>query len=174
MSFPPPPSRTSAAASRSLSSSSSVSSAPPLPPRGQSGPPPPPPHGQSGPPPTPPRGTAAPPVIRPSPSHPPLPPPITNRPPPIVRSTRPDFHALSKIPEPPTSAADTEIDWSNLSPEDKTVFFNWLDEFFTKFTPPSITKDAAVAHRPTIAASSHAPPLKSSVSLRFYPLCSHK
>ena len=151
--FPPPPSRTSSAASRSLSSSSSASLPPPLPSRGQSGPPPPPP-----------RGTAVPPalpVIRPQPN--PLP-TITSGPPPIVRSTRPDFHARPKIPKPPTTSSDTEIDWSNLSPEDKAIFFSWLDEFFTNFTPPSINRDAAVAHRPAIPASSHALPLQSSVS----------
>ena len=151
VSFLPPPSRTSSAASPSLSSSSSASSPPPLPSRGQSGAPPPPP----------PRRTAvppAPPVIRPSPS------PIANGPPPIVRSTRPDFHARPKIPKPPTTLSDTEIDWSNLSPEDKTTFFNWLDEFFSNFTPSSNTRDAAVAHRPAIAAPSHALPLQSYVS----------
>ena len=155
--FPPPPSRTSSAASPSLSSSSSASSPPPLPSRGQSAAPPPLP-----------RRTAispAPPVIRPSPSQPN--PPPTNGPPPIVRSTRPDYHARPKISKPPTSSSDTEIDWSNLSPEDKTTFFNWLDEFFANFTPPSNTRDAAVAHRPAIAASSHAPPPQSSVSYTF-------
>ena len=156
--FLPPPSRTSSATSRSLSSSS-ASSAPPLPSRGHSGPPPPPPRGTAVPP--------APPVIRPSPSQPNLPPITNGPPPPIIRSTRPDFHARPKIPNPPTTSSDTEIDWSNLSPEDKTVFFNWLDEFFANFTPPSITRDAAVAHRPAIGASSHAPPLQSSVSIHF-------
>jgi hypothetical protein len=158
VSFPPPPSRTSSAASPSLSSSSSAaSSPPPLPSRGQSGAPPPPP-----------RKTAispAPPVIRLSPSQ--TNPPPTNGPPPIIRSTRPDFHAHPKIPKPPTSSSDTEIDWSNLSPEDKTTFFNWLDEFFSNFTPPSITNDAAVARRPAIATSSHALPLESFVSYPF-------
>ena len=158
VSFPPPPSRTSSAASRSLSSSSSASSVPPLPSRGHSNPPPPPPRGTAVPP--------APPVIRPSPQ--PNPPPITNAPPPIVRSTRPDFHAHPKIPKPPTTSSNTEINWSNLSPEDKTTLFNWLDEFFTNFKPPSNTRDAAVAHR--AAASSHALPLQSSVSLHFFRL----
>lgn len=161
--FPPPPSRTSSAASRSLSS---TSSAPPLPSRGQSGPPAPPPRGTAVVPP-------APPVIRPSPSQP-NPPPFSSGPPPIVRSTRPDFHAHPKFPKQPpitaTTSSDTEIDWSNLSPEDKTVFFNWLDEFFANFKPP---RDAAVAHRPAIATSSHAPPVQSSVEfhLYFFPAC---
>ena len=151
VSFAPPPSRTSSAASRSLSSSSSASSAPPLPSRGPSGPPPPLPRRTE--------VSPAPPVIRPSSSQQnPL------GPPPIIRSTRPDFHARPKIPNPPTALSDPEIDWSNLSPEDKAVFFNWLDEFFANFTPPTITRDAAVAHSPAIAASSHAPPPQSSVS----------
>jgi hypothetical protein len=149
--FLPPPRRTSSAASQSLSSSS-ASSAPPLPSRGHSGPPPPPP----------PRGTTvppAPPTIRSSPQLNPTP----IGPPPIVRSTRPDFQARPKIPNLPTSS-DTEIDWSNLSPEDKTVFFNWLDEFFGNFSPPRVTRDAALAHRPAIANASHGPPQQSSVS----------
>ena len=151
--FLPPPSRTSSAASRSLSSSSSASLPPPLPSRGPS----------SGPPPPPPRGIAAapaPPAIRSSPQ--PKPPSIANGPPPIVRSTRPDIHPRPEISKPPTSS-ETEIAWSNLSPEDKKIFFNWLDEFFTKFTPPSTARGGAVAHHPAITTS-HGPQPKSSVS----------
>jgi hypothetical protein len=151
--LPPPPSRTSSVASRSLSSSSSASSAPPLPSRGPpSGPPPPPPRGTAPPP--------APPAIRSSPSL-----QITNGPPPIVRSTRPDNHARPETPKPLSPSSETEIDWSNLSPEDKKIFFNWLDEFFARFTPPSVPRDAAAAHRPVITASSHAPQPQSSVSI---------
>lgn len=159
VSFPPPPSRTSSVASPSLSSSSSVaSSPPPLPSRGQSGAPPPLPRRTP--------ISPAPPVIRLSPSQPN--PPPTNGPPPIVRSTRPDFHAR---PKPPTSSSEREFDWSNLSPEDKTTFFNWLDEFFSNFTPPSTNSDAAVARRPAIATSSHALPLQSSVSYPSFSAC---
>ena len=174
VSYPPPPSRTTSVASPSLSSSSSVassvaSSPPPLPSRGQSGAPPPLPRRSAIPP--------APPVIRPSLSQPN--PPPTNGPPPIVRSTRPDFHSHPKIPKPPTSSSERKIDWSNLSPEDKSTIFNWLDEFFSNFTPPSATSDAAVARRPAIATPSHAShalPLQSSVSsfrLWYIPKVSH-
>ena len=67
------------------------------------------------------------------------PPPVA--PPRIHRETRPD----SVSPPPPPirsvaitsrastlSADDEKIDWANLSPEDKQVFFSWLDEFFAK------------------------------------------
>ncbi|KAF8811898.1 hypothetical protein BYT27DRAFT_7183362 [Phlegmacium glaucopus] len=156
----PPPSRTSSAASRSLSNSSVASSASPAPPLPSRGP-------SSGPPPTPPRGKpAAPvppalPVIRSSPQL--NPPPIINSPPPIVRSTRPDFNSRTVIPKPASTSRKTEIDWSNLSPEDKDIFFSWLDEFFANFTPPSAVRDTAVVQDPPITTTpSHAPPLRSS------------
>jgi hypothetical protein len=33
----------------------------------------------------------------------------------------------------PVITVEQEIDWANLSPEDKEVFFSWLDEFFANF-----------------------------------------
>lgn len=167
--FLPPPSRTSSIGSRSLSTSSTstASSAPPLPSRDLSSSTPPlPSRGlSSAPPPPPPRAKVVapvPPAIHLSSSQPN--PPITNAPPPpIVRSTRPDLHSRPIISQPPTPPSETEIDWSNLSPEDKHIFFGWLDEFFANFTPPG-PRDAAVAHHPPVADLSHAPPLQSSVS----------
>ncbi|KAJ7822460.1 proline-rich protein [Mycena leptocephala] len=32
-----------------------------------------------------------------------------------------------------STTAEQEIDWANLSPEDKEVFFAWLDEFFSRY-----------------------------------------
>ena len=144
----PPPSRTSSTASRSLSSSSSAPSTPPLPPRGPS-------SVESGPPPPLPRRT--PPSV-----HSPSQPNISIGPPPIVRSTRPNFPSHPVISKPLGTLSETEIDWSNLSPEDKHIFFSWLDEFFANFTPPRMVSDAAVAHCAPI--TSHAPP-QSSVSI---------
>ncbi|TEB33708.1 hypothetical protein FA13DRAFT_1789555 [Coprinellus micaceus] len=133
--FLPPPSRTgsnSSGTSLPTRGSASPGSAPPLPSRTSS---------QGTPPPLPSRSnsmTAAPPlpsrkaepIARISAVARPLGPP-----PPVARSTRPDFEPS----EPSTqsravhSRADAkEIDWANLSQEDKEVFFSWLDEFFSK------------------------------------------
>lgn len=85
----------------------------------------------------------------------------TGGPPPVVRSTRPSipasqssqtagqalFNANTKSapPRPPVRGSqrqnfngDEEIDWGNLTPEDKEVFFGWLDEFFERYynVPP--------------------------------------
>lgn len=145
--LPPPPSRTSSNATPTPPSRSPVppsrSPAPPqLPSRGQaaSTPPPPPPRSQAalappappprsqdaGPPPPPPARARPPPVAQSSPSP---------GPPPVARSTRPDMPSL---PAPSYSRnvqqrrQEPEIDWTNLSQEDKEVFFSWLDEFFSK------------------------------------------
>ncbi|GLB44593.1 hypothetical protein LshimejAT787_1702200 [Lyophyllum shimeji] len=87
----------------------------------------------------------------PAPGPPPRPPPRsvpsstlpTSGPPPIVRSTRPDLasRVLDKEAEP-------EIDWTNLSAEDKEVFFSWLDEFFSKALNIDIPpRDSKNVHR---------------------------
>ncbi|KAK0473615.1 hypothetical protein IW261DRAFT_1503760 [Armillaria novae-zelandiae] len=94
---------------------------------------------------------------RPSISPPPscssisTPPPVPGQgaaPPPIKRSTRPpipsaamDSPSLSVPSLPPrgspalsypSTPAEPEIDWANLSPDDKQVFFGWLDKFFER------------------------------------------
>lgn len=81
-------------------------------------------------------------------------PPVTQLPPPslpqrgppaLPRGTRPNMR-----PSPPSvqeshaqdspSAKDIDkIDWANLSPEDKAVFFSWLDEFFERLLKIKIT-----------------------------------
>jgi len=48
-------------------------------------------------------------------------PPPAHAPPPIVR--------VSHSPEP----TGDRIDWVNLSHEDKEAFFDWLDEFFSRY-----------------------------------------
>ncbi|KAJ7819525.1 proline-rich protein [Mycena leptocephala] len=85
------------------------------------------------------RGGAA--AESPSSSTPPSPAP---GPPPIVRATRPSVprrlqpEEEKPAPAPPVRrfgarTAEQEIDWANLSPEDKEVFFAWLDEFFSRY-----------------------------------------
>ncbi|KAJ3513694.1 hypothetical protein NLJ89_g2812 [Agrocybe chaxingu] len=111
--LPPPPSRTTSGATSSLSRASSTASTPPLPARAPVSPPP-----------------------APRSTGPPLP---AGAPPPINRSTRPDAQprpAAAARPLGP-SKAQPEIDWANLSPDDKQVFFDWLDEFFSNFKPPT-------------------------------------
>ncbi|CAA7262125.1 unnamed protein product [Cyclocybe aegerita] len=127
--LPPPPSRTASAATSSLSRASSTASTPPLPARGTPSPGAPPllPSRSKGP---------APPAPPPRSTGPPL--PAGAPPPPINRSTRPDALPRPAAPARPLAPAKTQpkIDWANLSPEDKQVFFSWLDEFFANFKPP--------------------------------------
>ncbi|KZP05812.1 hypothetical protein FIBSPDRAFT_877103 [Athelia psychrophila] len=47
-------------------------------------------------------------------------------PPPARRAARPGQ-------ESPYEEETSEIDWANLSEEDKQVFFSWLDEFFARY-----------------------------------------
>lgn len=126
--FLPPPSRTGSASSSALSRANSSSSAPPLPSRSNSSATPPPQSMRT--------------PSAPSPALParsfgsqPSPPSVPRgQPPPIIqRSTRPDGKGKeSPLLPPPTRHAEPAIDWANLSPEDKEVFFSWLDEFFAR------------------------------------------
>ncbi|KAK0447373.1 uncharacterized protein EV420DRAFT_1568414 [Desarmillaria tabescens] len=102
------------------------------------------------------RPSISPPPSRSSISPPPQAPGRGAPPPPIKRSTRPPIHSASTgspsssvpslpprgSPAPSNRSASTEmeIDWANLSLEDKRVFFSWLDEFFERsygIPPPS-------------------------------------
>ncbi|KAF9228100.1 hypothetical protein BS17DRAFT_320457 [Gyrodon lividus] len=77
---------------------------------------------------------------------------LSAAPPPVIpRASRPvnDISALTAYtpPPPPTRAASgyppshrgiprdvvDEIDWTNLSPANKEEFFEWLDEFFSRY-----------------------------------------
>lgn len=49
-------------------------------------------------------------------------------PPPIRRSTRPDVRTVG--PPSPKRSEPEGIAWSSLSPNDKSVFFGLLDEYF--------------------------------------------
>ncbi|KIK09427.1 hypothetical protein K443DRAFT_385741 [Laccaria amethystina LaAM-08-1] len=116
-------------------------SSPPLPPRGPASTPPLPPRGPTSTPPLPPRGlSAAPTPVRPTlPTPSTAPAPSATGPPPIVRGTRPPKIGLSASQEP-------TIDWTNISAQDKEIFFAWLDEYFSKLlgTPvPSNTNSSA-------------------------------
>lgn len=94
-------------------------------------------------------------------------------PPPVVRSTRPDMAALepSSTHTPSDSGA---IDWTNLSQEDKDIFFAWLDEFFSKHLNTTIGPPRAASVSRTVGSKLGArgisnaygapPPLKVSVS----------
>ncbi|KAF9007005.1 hypothetical protein BDQ17DRAFT_1351231 [Cyathus striatus] len=154
--LPPPPRRTPTGTSSPVPSSSNMSPSPtpPLPSRGGSVPPPLPNRSSSlNTPPLPNRGpsvTSVPPRALPT-FTPPLPSarassvPIASGPPPIVRSTRPDLHLRTATVAPivvgstdaveednQISQEEENIDWANLSDEDKQVFFSWLDEFFSR------------------------------------------
>ncbi|PPQ94289.1 hypothetical protein CVT25_004946 [Psilocybe cyanescens] len=136
--LPPPPSRSSSVAMSSVSRSDSLSPAPPLPSRGSSSSPAPQLPSRSkgpAPPPPPPRSSAS--ALQNkslSTGLPPPPPPTSAGPPPIVRTTRPGTQPRRVSP---AVLAEDKIDWANLTPEDKQVFFDWLDEFFANFTPPT-------------------------------------
>ncbi|KAJ3789416.1 hypothetical protein GGU10DRAFT_372226 [Lentinula aff. detonsa] len=49
---------------------------------------------------------------------------------PSLPSRTPSSTSYHKMPVEPE--LDSRIDWANLSPEDKHVFFSWLDEFFER------------------------------------------
>ncbi len=61
-------------------------------------------------------------------------------PPPVKRATRPLISSSGSAPGPPLlqrsmslttyASQEPELDWRNLSQQDKEVFFSWLDEFF--------------------------------------------
>lgn len=50
------------------------------------------------------------------------------------------------------------IDWANLSPEDKQVFFSWLDEFFARYLNNGIPRNTTNMVKPV------APPLSARAS----------
>lgn len=57
-----------------------------------------------------------------------------------MHSTRPDLPVATSQ----TSLnSDPEIDWTNLSPEDKEIFFSWLDEFFGNYLNITIAPKGA-------------------------------
>ncbi|TFY63901.1 hypothetical protein EVJ58_g2963 [Rhodofomes roseus] len=128
-----------------------------------------------------------------SPSSPsaPAPPPMIRRvsrpdsvsppaaPPPIRRDTRPDSVSPPLPPPPvrsvsitraPEAVDDEKLDWANLSPEDKQVFFSWLDEFFAKYLnlpvpPRSVQGIKKVVEEPaTSSVVAPAPRTPSSVT----------
>ncbi|KAF8883663.1 hypothetical protein CPB85DRAFT_393002 [Mucidula mucida] len=63
-------------------------------------------------------------------------------PPPVKRATRPPISSPGSAPGPPLpqrsmssasyASQEAELDWRNLSQQDKEVFFSWLDEFFER------------------------------------------
>jgi len=124
--FLPPPVRGGSASPQLPSSSPSPT--PPLP--GRSGPPV---INRSSRPPGP-SGVSPKPSLKPSPALPTRTPSATPSLPARTPSATPSLPA--RTPPLPSRASSyqqpQQIDWTNLSPEDKQVFFNWLDEFFTK------------------------------------------
>ena len=59
---------------------------------------------------------------------------------------------MPKIIAPKEEAEIDRIDWANLSPEDKEVFFSWLDEFFARYLK------VAIPPRATVETVKHVPP----------------
>lgn len=160
----PPPSRSSSAGSPSLSRGSAATPPPP-PSRNGSGsgtPPPPPPRGRNAAPPAPPPRATAQSSLSAVPAR------ADAGPPPIVKSTRPGFqthHAQGNF-------GDNEIDWVNLTPQDKEVFFSWLDEYFANFSTSRLATggiDTTSKHDHFSAEETHSqqtapPPLRTMVS----------
>lgn len=72
---------------------------------------------------------------------------------PVRRNTRP---GQSQVQYQEEGEEEPEIDWTNLTYEDKQVFFSWLDEFFAR---GSTTQNNNTPARPT------APPISSRSSL---------
>ncbi|PPQ69580.1 hypothetical protein CVT24_001380, partial [Panaeolus cyanescens] len=163
--LPPPPSRTSSPASPSLSRGPSAASAPPIPSRsssaaaavaGKSPPPPPPSRGNK-------PAAFAPtlPTRSPSTLSTASAAPVSQElgpPPPIKRDTRPKFSSYNSVDATSHLDGETKIDWTNLSAEDKAVFFSWLDEFFANFSPPVNATETKSTGGPVIHDPSSAPP----------------
>lgn len=89
--------------------------------------------------------------------------PDVGHPPSIHRSTRPDLQIHKQTP------VELEIDWVNISPEDKEVLFIWLDEFFANFkAKTSVKTDKTAGPNFTSLASHAAPLLAQAVSRNLY------
>ncbi|EFI26893.1 hypothetical protein CC1G_15294 [Coprinopsis cinerea okayama7 len=163
--LPPPPSRTNSIASTSTASrslSNSPGLAPPLPSRVSSTTRPPLPSRtpSTGPPlPKRPGQTAVSPPSRtgglpkPASSGPPPPPP------PVALSTKP---VLNKRDSFYVEDEDPVIDWTNLSQQDKEVFFSWLDEFFSRYLQIDLAPRAIPYPTQPIGSVGGPPPLKAS------------
>lgn len=169
----PPPSRSSSAGSPSLSRTSAATP-PPSSLRtgsgsGTSPPPPPPPRGKNAAPPAPPPRAVAPPSAAHS-SFPASPARADAGPPPIVKSTRPGFQPHNT--QSNSGDNDAEIDWTNLAPRDKEVFFSWLDEYFANFSPSRLATASnneprvndGIGSVETHSQQSAPPPLRTMVS----------
>ena len=72
----------------------------------------------------------------------------TPPPPPVRRTlqTKQEVHAQDDH--------EQHIDWTNLSQEDKEVFFSWLDEFFGRFNGSVLASSSADASQDEIHADS--------------------
>ena len=53
------------------------------------------------------------------------------------------------------------IQWSNLSLEDKQVFFSWLDEFFSRYLNISPRSTIGTIEPASPPSASHGPPVRS-------------
>ncbi|KAJ7482222.1 hypothetical protein B0H11DRAFT_2022135 [Mycena galericulata] len=120
--FQPPPQRNGSSAGAAPSSSPSAASAPGPPPIVRATRPSLPSASSSSSPPPPP---VRPPVASRFRNPEPEPEPEEHRPTPPAPPVRKTFR--------PASTNVDELDWSNLSQEDKEVFFAWLDEFFSRY-----------------------------------------
>ncbi|KAI0052415.1 hypothetical protein FA95DRAFT_1569254 [Auriscalpium vulgare] len=73
----------------------------------------------------------------------------------ISRGTRPE------LPLPEQQEDADHIDWANLTPEDKAVFFTWLDEFFARYLSLPIPPQRVGAPVGTKSASPPMPAKKA-------------
>ena len=86
-------------------------------------------------------------------------------PPPPPRRT-----SSNQAPGDPSRAADVEnINWENLSDEDKQAFFTWLDEFFARYlglplpaTAPTSVETSSDTPAPSLRPSPSLPPRRVS------------
>ncbi|KAI0789205.1 hypothetical protein C8Q75DRAFT_718650 [Abortiporus biennis] len=88
-------------------------------------------------------------------------------PPPVRRETRPDQLSASSQPPsyhstPSIRFPDDKIDWRNFSPQDKEVFFDWLDEFFARYLNKPLPPRAATMTRKQEVSPAPPPLLKWS------------
>ncbi|KAH7924325.1 hypothetical protein BV22DRAFT_1035216 [Leucogyrophana mollusca] len=123
---------------------------------------------------------------------PPPPPPLRSRPdfaassissapppPPVPVSTRPDFAPPpTYVRQPPptrfagaqqqtaSSSSADEIDWANLTQEDKEVFFDWLDEFFSRFLNVELSPRTSASVRVSPLPPVRGPPPRVNMAAR--------
>ncbi len=103
-------------------------------------------------------------------AKPPPPPPIGKASSSSSSNQRSSFVGRTQASADPSGTTTDEIDWANLSSEDKQAFFGWLDEFFARYLDgPSPPSSSNARNVPTSKSSNNItpapPPPRSSPSL---------